>query len=283
MRLWGYVLIFIIIVIIVYPTRFAWIDFVKGYHGEMKLWSYRTFNFLYPKGQNILDEEWDWLIILDACRYDSAKKIFSEYLNGTLDKRISVGSSTPEWLYKTFVRKNKYIDVNYISGNPWVEPMRLEGQLDWDDKQYKKFTPGYIPFTGKLINIRDVDPELKIILPTTVNTAVKEAIRDGLFGRTIIHFMQPHEPYIKYPDLDWEEFAQGNIGADVMMEAYESNLRIVLEAVKDLLPYLDGKIVITSDHGELFGECGFIKHPWGIRIKELIEVPWYIIDREDYN
>ncbi|MFX0073197.1 MAG: hypothetical protein ACFFAO_19130, partial [Candidatus Hermodarchaeota archaeon] len=46
----------------------------------------------------VMDEDWDYLIILDACRYDA----FCEYIGFEVDYIISYGSSTTEWCIHNF-------------------------------------------------------------------------------------------------------------------------------------------------------------------------------------
>ena len=46
-----------------------------------------------------------------------------------------------------------------------------------------------------------------------------------------------------------------------------------------LLPYLEGKIVISSDHGNCFGEHGVYGHPSGLRYKELVIVPYLEVEK----
>jgi len=58
---------------------------------------------------------------------------------------------------------------------------------------------------------------------------------------------------------------------DECREAYESNLELVLKNI----PKLEGKTVISSDHGNLFGEHGQYGHPPNKNYKELIEVPYF--------
>jgi hypothetical protein len=56
---------------------------------------------------------------------------------------------------------------------------------------------------------------------------------------------------------------------------YHYNLLHVLYYVKKLFPYLEGKIIITADHGNAFGFGGiYFGHPWSSRIPPLVEVPW---------
>ncbi|PTD94344.1 hypothetical protein C9439_03360 [archaeon SCG-AAA382B04] len=72
--------------------------------------------------QNIFEESWDILIILDACRFDFFREIYQDYFSGELEKRKSRGSNTGEWLTKTFT--DKY-DLTYISSNPYVNSFGL--------------------------------------------------------------------------------------------------------------------------------------------------------------
>ena len=69
--------------------------------------------------------------------------------------------------------------------------------------------------------------------------------------------------------------------------AYKENLRLVIPYVELLLHKLSGKTVVTSDHGELFGEnvLKFIPikvYGHGIgRNPSLVTVPWWVITNED--
>jgi hypothetical protein len=66
-------------------------------------------------GTNVLEEDWDTLLILDACRYDTFSDVHS--LPGTLNKRISVGGNTYEWLRGTFDGRDLR-DTIYVTANP---------------------------------------------------------------------------------------------------------------------------------------------------------------------
>lgn len=65
------------------------------------------FWFNYGRGINIMDEDWDNLILIDACRYDVFANINS--INGSLESRISSGSSSREFIEKNFVNKTLHI------------------------------------------------------------------------------------------------------------------------------------------------------------------------------
>jgi len=52
-----------------------------------------------------------------------------------------------------------------------------------------------------------------------------------------------------------------------------------LKYVEKLIKKLHGKIIITSDHGNCFGELGVYEHPYGVHIPPLIDVPLFVIDK----
>lgn len=151
--------------------------------------------------------------------------------------------------------------------------------------------------------------------PKAVYESAIEAIEEYPNKRRIIHFMQPHDPYIGSKaetlrneveerenvvfrkrrqmageDIQSEETlgslrsaaARGYISHDQLHEVYIENLHIVLDHVQDLLSELNGKAVITADHGELLGAGRFTPnkygHPIGVYQSELRIVPWLEID-----
>lgn len=69
-----------------------------------------------------------------------------------------------------------------------------------------------------------------------------------------------------------------------LYRAYRENLEAVLPAVERLLSELDGRTVVTADHGQLFGERLFsipirkYGHPPGLYPEELVKVPWHVFD-----
>ena len=49
-----------------------------------------------------MKEKWDYLIALDACRYDYLKQLRHKYFQGTLEKSKSASSVTMERMDKSF-------------------------------------------------------------------------------------------------------------------------------------------------------------------------------------
>jgi len=230
------------------------------------------------KKTNVLYEDWDNLIVLDACRYDAFKKIND--IPGKLSYINSVGSSTGEWTLNTF--KEKYPDVTYITTNPHIS---------------KKLLPnicGFIPFEDlHEVHLDKWNEITQTVHPKDVVDYVnKLKVRKK---RMVIHFMQPHHPFLgkkkiealgyvqwKYGaesdnmgDTVWDLLAKKKITREEAWEAYLSNLEMVLKYIKEMLPNLKGKTIITADHGNCFGEYGLVCHPRGYEYPELIKVPYF--------
>lgn len=133
----------------------------------------------------ILKEEWDYLIILDACRYDYFKSEYRKYLTGSLEKVYSVASETAEWLNKVF--KGRYDNVVYVSANPYVNSKGVSVK-GFDARKH----------FYKVIDVWDWgwDKKLQTVHPREVNKAALIAAKLYPRKRLIIHYMQPHAPYL---------------------------------------------------------------------------------------
>ena len=74
-----------------------------------------------PEGVEVVEEDWDYLIILDACRYDLLREAYEEkdwLQEGELSKKTSRGSTSIEWLNRNFT--DYYDDIVYVSANAFV-------------------------------------------------------------------------------------------------------------------------------------------------------------------
>lgn len=135
---------------------------------------------------SVMKEDWDYLIVLDACRYDYFSKLYRSYLRGKLEKFISLGSSTLEWCKKSF--QEVYSDVIYISSNPYINSKgKVEGFNASDH-------------FCEVIDVWDWgwNDELGTVHPKTVNEVVQSLKEDYSNKRFIIHYLQPHAPYLDY-------------------------------------------------------------------------------------
>jgi len=175
----------------------------------------------------------------------------------------------------------------YISANPFISRWYLK----------KRF--GYIPFY-KVVEVWRYgwNEKFRTVTPSSVNRTTLMLLKLYRNKRFIIHYLQPHQPYIgaiklidstpggrvgaKVFGVKWDDrkdafqmLKEGKLSKEFLWKAYISNLQYVLSYVEKLLPYLKGKVVISSDHGEAFGRFNlFYGHPPNTPLPELIEVPW---------
>lgn len=242
------------------------------------------------QGTKIMEEDWDQLVLLDACRYDMFKDCVD--LDGTLESRISRGSTSEEFLDQNF-RNGSFHDTVYINTNPYLP------RLDLDDGTFHA-----------VIDLLDEwDSELQTVHPETVVKAAKEASKEYPNKRIIIHFMQPHVPFIgdkgkRIPAEGWtlgqestdsssqtvwqqlrNQSGQEGLSEDTVISAYHENLEIVLKHLSEMLSSFCGKTVISADHGNLIGERlrpiptkKMYGHYYGVYTTELVKVPWFVIN-----
>jgi hypothetical protein len=214
-------------------------------------------------------EDWDNLIILDACRYDEFAR--RSELPGQTDYRISRGSTSPEFVRGNFGGKRLH-DVVYVTANDWYAKTKddIDAEIHAFDFVERDVMDGV---TSR---------------PETVSAAARQAMESYPNKRLIIHYMQPHWPYL---GPTGEKFKEGPLHeviwetdathADVM-QAYRENLDIVLAEVELLLDDLPGKTVVSADHGELLGDrerpipIKTYRHPEGVYVDSLVKVPWHV-------
>jgi len=225
--------------------------------------------------------DWDVLIVLDACRSDYFKKVND--LKGRFMELEVESCDTLTWLTMNFPYKYPYV---YVSANPFCNSRIKVGSF-LGGEHFKK--------------VIDVwkwgwDERLMTVPPSRVT---RSALPYICKERTIVHYIQPHFPSIGRIRITFEAWKPNPLDtvieektyprsyppASLVREAYEENLRIVLDEVKNnLLPKIpvDRKVVITSDHGELLGEYGYFFHPVidDPRIKRILgKVFWFEVER----
>ncbi len=221
------------------------------------------FSFIPHKGVNVMDEKWDYLIILDACRFDEFKDIND--IEGKLEKKISKGSDTSEWLRNNF--KEYYDDVIYVLLSSFV----ASGVRGWNG----------VDHFFKFENICNYicNEKLDVSLPERVTNVALKIRKKYPNKRMIIHYPVFCETRFGETNRlrDMVEF--GNLNVEKFIQAYRSNLKLIMNEVKKLIKHLDKKIVISADHGECFGEKFIYGHPAFLRFRELIEVPWLTVEK----
>lgn len=227
----------------------------------------------YPRGLDIFSEDWDNLIILDSCRYDTFEALSS--LPGELERKISRGTGTREFLMGNFHGRS-LLDTVYVTANP---------QLHWHRDKIETEL-------HQVINVwrgDGWDSEKGTVPPEPVTSRAIKANSNFPEKRLVVHYLQPHRPFIgetgsenreKLPQLTGYTGLRPSFSKELYFKAYEENLTLTLPHVERLMYELPGKTVVTSDHGQLLGERA---HPIPFRLyghwrgnytKELLEVPW---------
>lgn len=246
------------------------------------------FNLKHDSPVDIMEEDWDNLLILDACRYDIYKDI--NYLDGELKPVVSHGSHSRAFMQGNF-RSKELHDTVYVTANPHASKIS-------NDVFYT------------VVNVLESwDDKIETVHPETVMEEALDAIHEYPNKRLIVHFMQPHQPPIGpmadkirkkidlkgYPTTDntdnvrsgiklWDAVKEGDVSQPEMLQAYQESLEIVLGYCNELNDEIDGKTIITADHGEMLGERILsvsgrkYGHPHGIDTRELKIVPWHIIE-----
>jgi hypothetical protein len=231
-------------------------------------------------GVDVFEQDWDNLIVLDACRYD----YFADRcdLNGDLQKRMSKGSATREWVEANFDRQ--LYDTVYVSANGWFL------QLGFDENLH-----AYVS-----LHEEEYRNDVGTVPPSLVTDEATDAAAEYPEKRLVVHYVQPHAPYMGPTGREYFGDVRGMNIYDMLREiddpkrrkieklrmAYRENLDLVLDEVSTLLETLDGKTVVTADHGELLGERRLTHplrdygHPTEIRVPELVDVPWLVCESD---
>ena len=229
---------------------------------------HQRFNHL--DGYDLMAADWDTAIILDACRYD----IFAQrqgLQQGTLEKRTAPGGESREFMQRSFQGRQLH-DTVYVTGNPYTT---ILGSNTFHDLYMDE-------------NWNDAGTEVP---PDRLTDTAIRAHESHPNKRIVVHYMQPHLP-ILHPDhrhvndsIEYHRtgYILDGVSRTELREAYTANLEYVLEYVEELLTHIEGKVVVTADHGELLGDRqspipirGTDHHP-ELYVPELVDIPWLTI------
>jgi len=213
----------------------------------------------YENAVHVMEEDWDNMIVLDACRADFFEKVvdvsrFDEYRTA-----VSLGSHSSEWTRRNF-QNDKFGDTVYVSANPHTT---LEAENSFH----------------KIIELWDsnFDHDAGTVTPDVVRDRAIDCYEEYPNKKFIIHFMQPHGPFIG-SDLGNELDSDKEY-----WQAYEQNLRYVFQYAEDIIDVIPGKTVITADHGLAHSSgiknwLGLTGHKSRLRLPSMVEVPWAVTD-----
>jgi hypothetical protein len=201
------------------------------------------------------------MVVLDACRADYFERSvdldrFDEY-----QSRVSLGSHSSEWTRRNF-QGGAFGDTVYVSANPHTA-------LEAGDAFHH------------VVELweTDFDDDAGVVRPEVVRDAAIDAHEEFPDKRLIVHFMQPHGPFIGSENAG--EYADET----EYWQAYTDNLEYVLPYADDVIDAVPGKTVVTADHGQAhatgFADAlGLGGHKPRLRLPGLVEVPWAVLDGE---
>lgn len=256
-----------------YPVRIAARIANRTYHRR----GYRSaFN---EAGEDFLGDDWDNLLLLDACRYEMLE---DHPFDGTLRKRVSRGSDTFEFLAAN-CRDTRLDDTVYVSGSPILDWHRDAIDHDFHDVVFVWDEEGW-------------DEENRTVMPGDVAKWALKANETYPDKRLFVHFLQPHYPFVGETgvanfDLDdlafeWDAAFHDDFefSDELLWQAFRENLDVALPHVERLMRALPGRTVVSSDHGQMIGERSRpipsveYGHPPGTYTKQLTTVPWLVFE-----
>ncbi|ELZ24419.1 hypothetical protein C475_12542 [Halosimplex carlsbadense 2-9-1] len=224
--------------------------------------------------------DWDALVLLDACRYDTLGAVADDAVVG---RARSPASATPGFLAAAEAH-GVFDGATYVSGNP----------------QSGEHSPGDVEHVP--VYEDHWDDDLATVPPDPIFEAAGSRVREG--ERVVAHTLQPHYPHLArtgdrtapipgglHPRYFPEErlrgeklqalLANGYLDLGTARRSYERSVRFAWETAGRFAADLaaDGhRVVVSADHGELFGEWGFVEHPMGVSVPPLVDVPWVVFE-----
>lgn len=255
-------------------------------------------------GENVFSRQWDALVILDTCRVDALREVAPEYdFLGPIGSIRSVGGATPEWIAATFTdahveqtRRTCYLSGTAQARGVLEERLPSRRSLSESHLTYKllsRFDTVDIDDVGRVEYLFEYDSEDDrsrfghpggLTPPRYVTDRGVAVGREGDFERIVLHYMQPHSPYVANAaredrDLEPHEadplrYLRETGDRGPVWESYLDELRSVLDEVAVFVENFDGDVAITADHGEAFGEWGIYGHMIGSLHPNVRTVPW---------
>lgn len=242
-----------------------------------------------PFGIYVLEEDWDVLLVLDACRWDALAEVSDEYewLPEDVPSVTSRGTYSRDWMQENF-------------GPEFDEEKARTAHITWNAfSDYELDETNWYSLNEVW---RDVwDDERGLLPPRPITDRAIRTWRDTGADRTLVHYMQPHAPYRSVEGIEaltkedvgkidasprtvWDLLREGELTKEEAWEAYLDNLRWVLNDLELLIENMDAEnVVLTADHGDCFGEWSLYGHPHGIPVPELKRVPWVKLTTKDTN
>lgn len=232
------------------------IDAISSYIGD-------TFYPMLINGTDIIDQDWDILIIFDAARLDLLRDFgdFDAQVNGVQ----SPATSSWRYMQKQYIGRELH-DTVLVSGN-----------------SYSNYLPNGI--FHQIYTIIPDESQIGRIEPSLITNRALIANKKHPNKRIIVHYMQPHTPYLQFNDQDPNNpftRARQTGDFDLLYSEYVENYKFAEKEAHRLIDQLEGKIAITADHGEALGErwLGIPMFGHGHWMPEVYEVPLLTVESD---
>lgn len=189
--------------------------------------------------EKILTTSWDILIVLDACRYDFFKNNYKDFLSGELSCVYTEGKNTADFINNLLDKSFK--DVVYVSTSPWINSKGI-GPLKVNR------------FVHSVVDLWDTswNSEFGTVLPSEVSKHSKEIIGQNQGKRVIIHYMQPHEPYINFvTTLDKKLNISNTDVKNRNWSIFTKYLRVFKPVLTKFMPYIYRSYLFTTNYFDI--------------------------------
>lgn len=247
-----------------------------------------------PFGRSIFDSEWDICVVLDSTRLDMLRTVWSR--NEPVDSAWSRGSITTEWLANTFrpEQAEAISETAYVTASPHSHTVFRKREVLTNASEVDfPFPDGDVVAPGEFAGFHEVwrshATEHGAVPPETMLDATLEAA--DRYDRVVAHWLQPHEPFIAGASSTigggateqnvWDALNKGEADKEAVWNSYTANLIYALAGVELLVENTDARVLLTSDHGNGFGEWGIYGHPFAWPQPEVRKVPWVEMEATD--
>lgn len=125
--------------------------------------------------------------------------------------------------------------------------------------------------------------------PTNPEKCNREAFSHECPRGGVIRYLRPHPPLVGLEDITtgrqktrdtWHALWTDELTTDELWEAYIETYKVGLEAAARAVDELDGRVVLTADHGECLGDCGQLWHGRRHSMHDHLRiVPWFEVER----
>lgn len=215
---------------------------------------------------SIMEEDWDNLILLDSYREDYFRN--HSQFEGELTTAISKGTWSLEFIVNNF-QGSQFHDTVVVTSNPYYQRYSKLDEGTFHDIIYCPKTEGINSF----IEVLDRALEANEMFPNK---------------RLLVHVMKPHTPHIGetsnryrkkfndiYPGM-FPLYKSGVISKRTLEQSYCDTIAKIEPRLEEFINKIDGKSVISSDHGENLGEkyYGLRQFGHGNPTSECYKIPW---------